>query len=285
MEIKTVGVVGCGQMGGGIVEVIAKAGYPVITREINQELLDKGLAHIRKSMDKAVQRGKLSPEDRDAAWSRIYGTLDLADFAQADFVIEAIIERMDLKQAVFGDLSNICPPTTIFASNTSSLNLAEVAATSDRPDRFLGTHFFNPAPVMPLVEIVRALATSDKTLATGQAFVISLGKKPILAKDSPGFVVNRLLIPYLIDAIRVFEHGLASRDDIDKGMKLGAGHPMGPLELCDYIGLDTMLYVADVLYEELGDAWLKAPPLLRRMVAAGYLGRKSGRGFYDYNKS
>jgi len=284
MEIKTVGVVGCGQMGGGIVEVVAKAGYQVITREINQELLDKGLAHIRKSMDKAVQRGKLSAEERDAAWSRIHGTLDLADFAEADFVVEAIIERMALKKAVFGELSNICPPATIFASNTSSLNLAEVAASSDRPDRFLGVHFFNPAPVMPLVEIVRALATSDETLATVQAFVVSLDKKPILAKDSPGFVVNRLLIPYLIDAIRVFEQGLASRDDIDKGMKLGAGHPMGPLELCDYIGLDTMLYVADVLYEEMGDAWLKAPPLLRRMVAAGYLGRKSGKGFYDYNR-
>ncbi len=284
MEIKTVGIVGCGQMGGGIVEVVAKAGYQVITREINQELLDKGLEHVRKSMDRAVRRGKLSEGDRDAALGRIHGTLDLADFKNADIVIEAIIERMDLKKSVFGELSRVCPPETIFASNTSSLNLAEIAASTDRPNQFLGIHFFNPAPVMPLVEIVRALATSDETLETAQAFVNSLGKSPILAKDAPGFVVNRLLIPYLVDAIRVYEQGLASRDDIDKGMKLGAGHPMGPLELCDYVGLDTMLYVADVLHDELGDPWLAAPPLLRRMVAGGYLGRKSGKGFYDYNR-
>lgn len=283
MDIKTVGVVGCGLMGSGIAEVVARAGYRVLVTEYNQDLLDQGLARIRTSLGRGVSRQKLSQAEADATLARLHGTLELAEFEACDLVVEAIIEKLEPKAEMFRRLDGICPPETILASNTSSLNVTSLAAATQRPDRVLGTHFFNPVPVLPLLEIVRALTTSDETLARVRAWGESLGKTVVVAKDSPGFIVNRLLIPYLIDAIRVYEQDLASREDIDNAMKLGANHPMGPLTLSDYVGLDTLLFVADVLYEEYGEPRLLAPPLLRRMVAAGHLGRKSGKGFYDYS--
>lgn len=283
MDIKTVGVVGCGLMGSGIAEVVARAGYRVLVTEYNQDLLDQGLARIRASLGRGVSRQKLSQAEADATLARLHGTLELAEFEACDLVVEVIIEKLEPKAEMFRRLDGICPPETILASNTSSLNVTSLAAATQRPDRVLGTHFFNPVPVLPLLEIVRALTTSDETLARVRAWGESLGKTVVVAKDSPGFIVNRLLIPYLIDAIRVYEQDLASREDIDNAMKLGANHPMGPLTLSDYVGLDTLLYVADVLYEEYGEPRLLAPPLLRRMVAAGHLGRKSGKGFYDYS--
>ncbi len=282
MDIRTVGVVGCGQMGSGIVEVVARAGYEVIVLEVNDEFLQRGLARVQASMERAVKRGKMTAEERDSAWARIRGTTNMDDFHECELVIEAAIEQLDIKQNIFKELDDITPKEALLASNTSSISLTALAAATSRPDKVLGLHFFNPAPVMPLVEIVRAVTTSDESVAIAQRFVDSLGKKPVLAKDTPGFIVNRLLVPYLIDAIRMYEQGLASKEDIDSAMKLGANHPMGPLQLSDFIGLDTLLYVAEVLYEELAEPRLAPPPLLRRMVAAGFLGRKSGRGFYEY---
>lgn len=282
MDIRTVGVVGCGQMGSGIVEVVARAGYEVIVLEVNDEFLQRGLARVQASMERAVKRGKMTAEERDSAWARIRGTTNMDDFHECELVIEAAIEQLDIKQNIFKELDDITPKEALLASNTSSISLTALAAATSRPDKVLGLHFFNPAPVMPLVEIVRAVTTSDESVAIAQHFVDSLGKKPVLAKDTPGFIVNRLLVPYLIDAIRMYEQGLASKEDIDSAMKLGANHPMGPLQLSDFIGLDTLLYVAEVLYEELAEPRLAPPPLLRRMVAAGFLGRKSGRGFYEY---
>ncbi len=282
MDIRTVGVVGCGQMGSGIVEVVARAGYEVVVLEVNDEFLQRGLARVQASMERAVKRGKMTDDERDAAWHRIRGTTNLDDFHTCQFVIEAAIEQLEIKQGIFRDLDEVTPKEALLASNTSSISLTALAAVTRRPAQVLGLHFFNPAPVMPLVEIVRAMTTGDATVEVARAFVESLGKKPVLARDTPGFIVNRLLVPYLIDAIRLYEQGLASREDIDAAMKLGANHPMGPLQLSDFIGLDTLLYVADVLYEELAEPRLAPPPLLRRMVAAGFLGRKSGRGFYTY---
>ncbi len=282
MDIRTVGVIGCGQMGSGIVEVVARAGYEVWVLEVNDELLQKGLSRVQASMARAVKRGKMSEAEKEAAWKRIHGTLNLDDFHRCDLVIEAAVERLEVKQDIFRQLDEITPDHALLASNTSSISLTALAAATQRPDRVLGLHFFNPAPVMPLVEVVRAVTTSDETVEIARAFAQSLGKTPVLAKDAPGFIVNRLLVPYLIDAIRAYEQGLASKEDIDTAMKLGANHPMGPLELSDFIGLDTLLYVAEVLYEELAEPRLAPPPLLRRMVAAGHLGRKTGRGFYEY---
>jgi len=282
MEIKTVGVVGCGLMGSGIAEVCARAGYQVIVREVNDQLLQKGLGRIQKSMSKGVSRGKLTQEEMDAAWARIKGTTDMADLAPCDLVIEAVIENMEVKKQVFAELDRLLAPHAIIASNTSSLCITEMAAVTQRPDKVLGIHFFNPVPVMPLIEFVRTILTSDETMQVAQQFAQSLGKTTVTAPDQPGFIVNRLLVPYLLDAVRIYEAGLASREDIDTAIKLGLNHPMGPLTLLDFVGLDTCLFIADAMYEEFKDPRYAAPPLLRRMVLAGHLGRKSGKGFYDY---
>ncbi|MBI5291517.1 MAG: 3-hydroxybutyryl-CoA dehydrogenase [Chloroflexi bacterium] len=282
MDIKTVGVVGCGLMGAGIVETCARAGYSVVVREVNDGLLQAGLKRIESSLSKAVERGKLTPEARAATWARIKGATTLDDLAGSDLVIEAVIENMALKKEVFSALDRLCPPHTILSSNTSSLSITEMAAATRRPGQVIGLHFFNPVPVMPLLEIVRALLTGDDTLEFAKSFGASLSKTTIVAKDTPGFIVNLLLIPFLLDAIRALESGKATREDIDTGVKLGLNHPMGPLTLGDFVGLDTTLFVADAIYEELKDPRYAAPTLLRRMVMAGRLGRKSGAGFYDY---
>ena len=282
MEIKKIGVVGCGLMGSGIAEVCARSGYDVVVREVNDELLQKGLDRIRKSMAKGVQRGKLTQEEMDAALARIQGTTKMEDFAPCDLVIEAVVEKMEVKKQVFAELDAICPPHAILASNTSSLCITEMASVTKRPDKVLGMHFFNPPPIMPLLELVRTILTSDETLRTAQEFGKSVGKTTVVAKDTPGFIVNLLLVPYLLDAVRALENGVATKEDIDTAIKLGLHHPMGPLTLLDFIGLDTTLYIAEAMYEEFKDPRYAPPPLLRRMVLAGHLGRKSGRGFYEY---
>ncbi|MCO6451039.1 MAG: 3-hydroxybutyryl-CoA dehydrogenase [Caldilineales bacterium] len=284
MNIQTIGVIGCGLMGSGIVEVAAKSGFDVIVGELNQEFLDTGMARIHKSLERAQSKGKLTEKEASAALARMSGTIKSEDFAPADLVIEAVTEDLELKQRIFSRLDQVTQPDVILASNTSSISIAAIAAATNRPDKVLGMHFFNPVPVMALLELVRGSLTSDETLATAQAFGERLGKTTVVAKDSPGFIVNRLLIPYIVDAIGLYEAGLASKEDIDAGVKLGLAHPMGPLTLADLVGLDTTLAVADVLYEEYGEPRFKAPPLLRQMVTAGLLGRKSGRGFYDYRQ-
>lgn len=282
MKIKKVGVIGCGLMGSGIVEVCARAGYEVIVREVNDELLQKGLGRIQQSMSKGVQKGKMTQEEMDAAWKRIKGTTNLSDMAACDIAIEAAIENMAIKKSIFAELDGILPPHAILASNTSSLCVTEMASVTKRGDKVLGIHFFNPVPVMPLIEFVRTILTSDETMSIAHEFGASLGKTMVTAKDTPGFIVNRLLVPYLLDAVRIYEEGLASKEDIDTAIKLGLNHPMGPLTLLDFVGLDTTLFIADAMYEEYKDPRYAAPPLLRRMVLAGRLGRKSGKGFYDY---
>lgn len=283
MEIKKVGVVGCGLMGSGIVETCARAGYQVVVREVNDEFLQKGLDRVQKSMSRGVQKGKLTQADMDAAWGRIRGTTALTDMADCDIAIEAAVENMEIKKGVFAELDGVLPPQAILASNTSSLCVTEMASVTKRGDKVLGIHFFNPVPVMPLIEFVRTILTSDETMAIAHEFGASLGKTMVTAKDTPGFIVNRLLIPYILDAVRIYENGLASREDIDTAIKLGLNHPMGPLTLLDFVGLDTTLFIADAMYEEYKDPRYAAPPLLRRMVLAGHLGRKSGKGFYDYS--
>jgi 3-hydroxybutyryl-CoA dehydrogenase len=283
MEIKKVGVVGCGLMGSGIVEACARAGYKVVVREVSAPLLQGGLNRIQQSLSKAVARGKASQEEVDQALARIQGTLVLADMAGCDLVVEAAIENMGVKKETFAELDALLPPHAILASNTSSLCITEMASVTKRGDKVLGIHFFNPVPVMPLIEFVRTILTSDETMAIAHQFGASLGKTMVTAKDTPGFIVNRLLIPYLLDAVRVYEDGLATKEDIDTGIKLGLNHPMGPLTLLDFVGLDTALFIADAMFEEFKDSRYAAPPLLRRMVLAGHLGRKSGKGFYDYH--
>ena len=282
--VKTIGVVGCGLMGAGIVETCARAGYSVIVREVNDELLQRGLKRIGASMAKGVEKGKLAQADMDAAMARIAGTLSLADFKGCDLVVEAAVENMDLKKTIFTELDTICRPDAILASNTSSLCVTEMAAATERPDKVLGLHFFNPVPVMPLLEIVRALLTSDETVELGRALGDRLGKTVVVAKDRPGFIANLLFVPYALDAIRWLDAGLASKEEIDTTMKLGFNHPMGPFTLLDFVGLDTLLFIADAMYAEFKDPRYAAPPLLRRMVQAGLFGRKSGRGFYTYTK-
>ncbi|MBN1661844.1 MAG: 3-hydroxybutyryl-CoA dehydrogenase [Anaerolineae bacterium] len=282
MEIKTVGVVGCGLMGSGIAEVCARAGYGVVVREAEQGFLDAGLGRIQRSVGKAVQRGKMEQAEADEALGRILGTLDLADMAACDLVVEAVTENMALKKEIFGTLDKILAPHAILSSNTSSLSVTEMASVTGRGDKVLGIHFFNPVPVMPLIEFVRTILTSDETMETARAFGASLEKTMVTAKDTPGFIVNRLLIPYLLDAVRVYENGLATKEDIDTAIKLGLNHPMGPLTLLDFVGLDTCLFIADAMYDEYKDGRYAAPPLLRRMVLAGQMGRKSGQGFYTY---
>jgi 3-hydroxybutyryl-CoA dehydrogenase len=280
--VDTVGVVGCGLMGSGIAEVCARAGYRVIVREISKDLLANGLGRVQQSLEKAVARGKVTREQADQAWSLIDGTLDLAGFAECDLVVEAAIENMAVKKDLFCELDGILPPSAILASNTSSLCITEMASVTGRADKVLGIHFFNPVPVMPLIEFVQTILTSRETMEVAHRFGASLGKTMVTAKDTPGFIVNRLLIPYLLDAARAFEQGLATREDIDTAIKLGLNHPMGPLTLLDFVGLDTCLFIADAMYEEYRDSRYAAPPLLRRMVLAGHLGRKAGKGFYDY---
>jgi 3-hydroxybutyryl-CoA dehydrogenase len=283
MEIRKIGICGVGQMGAGIAEVAAKAGVEVIAREVNDDLLQKGLGRIEKSLAKAVEKGKLVAASKSAILGKIHGTTNLDDLADCDLVCEAIIENMDEKLKVWRALDRIVKKDAIFASNTSSLSITEMAAVTNRRGQFCGLHFFNPVPVMKLVEIVKALDTSDATYQTARGFAEKLGKVVVTCKDRPGFVVNVLLVPYLLDAIRTLQDEVATREDIDTCMKLGCGHPMGPLELTDFIGLDTIYYIAEILFDEFKDHHYATPPLLKSMVKAGYLGRKSGRGFYQYN--
>ena len=282
MAIRSIGVVGCGLMGGGIAQTCAQSGYEVIVREVNQELLDKGLARIYSAWDMMATKGKLTKGQVDENRSRLHGTLNLEDFADCDLVIEAVIENMEEKLRLFPALDRIVKPEAILLTNTSSLKVTQMGAVTHRPQKVCGLHFFNPAPVMKLVEVVQTISSSEDTIEVVKQFAISLGKTPVLAKDTAGFIVNFLLIPYLIAAIRMLENGQASRDDIDSAMKLGCGYPMGPFTLLDYVGLDTTLWAAEAIYEEYKDPLYAPPPLLRRMVQSGMYGKKSGRGFYDY---
>jgi 3-hydroxybutyryl-CoA dehydrogenase len=283
MAIKTVGVVGCGLMGSGVAQVSAQAGYKTIVREVNDELLKKGLAKIDGFLSKSVEKGKITAEQKAAVMGNLSGTTKLIDLKDCDIIIEAAVENINLKKEIFGELDKVCPAATILASNTSSLTITEMAAATKRPDRFVGLHFFNPVPLMKLVEVVRTIATSQETFDAAFAFGKSLGKEPITCKDNSGFVVNLLLVPYLLDAIRAVENGVASIEDIDKGMMLGCGYPMGPLTLLDFVGLDTTYFIAEIMFNEYRQEKYAAPPLLRKMVLAGYLGKKSGKGFYDYS--
>ncbi len=284
MGIKKIGVVGCGQMGAGVTQVCAQAGYQVIVSEINSELLNKGLKFIDSRLGRDVEKGRLSSQDKDDILNRIKGTTDTKDFADRDLVIEAAIENMDLKKKIFAELDKICPKHAILATNTSCLSIIDVAMVTSRPDKVLGMHFFNPVPVMKLLEIVKTIATSDETLEAGQAFGNSLGKVIVIAKDTPGFIVNCLLIPYLLNAVRMLAAGVATKEDIDTGITLGLNHPIGPLALSDLIGNDTVLFIANGLYDEFKEPQYAPPSLLRKMVTAGRLGRKTGKGFYEYNK-
>ncbi|MBV9149263.1 MAG: 3-hydroxybutyryl-CoA dehydrogenase [Candidatus Eremiobacteraeota bacterium] len=281
-EIRKVGVCGAGLMGNGIAQTCAVGGFDVALMEIADAPLQKGMASIAKSLDKFVEKEKLSRSDRDAAFGRIAATTSLTDLKDCDLIIEAIIENVDAKVKLFKQLDDLLGAEAILCSNTSSLCIIEIAAATKRPDRVAGLHFFNPVPIMKLVEVVKTIATSQATIDALYEFARRLGKEPILAKDTPGFIVNRLLVPYLLYAIRVYEEGLATREDIDKGMKLGCGYPMGPLELLDFVGLDTTYYIAQIMFDEFKDPLMAPPTLLKRMVLAGQYGRKSGKGFYDY---
>jgi 3-hydroxybutyryl-CoA dehydrogenase len=282
MEIKTVGVLGCGLMGSGIAQVCAASGYRTIVREVNDSFIEKGLARIRKFLDDGVAKGKMAAEARDRTLAHLSGTTTFEALKDCDLIVEAIVENAGEKKQTYTALERIAADRTIFVSNTSSLCITELAATTKRPDRFGGLHFFNPVPIMKLVEVIRALTTSDETYRTVFAFAKSLGKEPITAPDRPGFIVNRLLVPYLLDAIRAYENGLGSLEDIDAGMTLGCGHPMGPFTLLDFVGLDTTYYIANIMFDEFREPAYAPPPLLKRMVMAGRLGRKSGQGFYKY---
>jgi len=283
MDIKKVGVVGAGLMGAGIAQVCAVAGYKAAVREISKELLDKGLGKIEGFLAKSVEKGKMSVQEKDAALKNLTGTTNLDDLKDCHLVIEAVTEDIKLKKEIFAHLDKICPAASIFASNTSSLTVTEMASATKRPEKFVGLHFFNPVPVMKLVEVVRTIQTSKETFDTAFKFARSVGKEPIACKDNSGFVVNLLLVPYLLAAIRAVENGVASIEDIDKGMTLGCGHPMGPLTLLDFVGIDTTYYIANIMFDEYRTPEYAPPPLLKKMVMAGYYGRKSGKGFYDYS--
>ncbi len=282
MAIRKVGVLGCGLMGAGIAEVAAKAGCDVVVREVSRELLDKGMGRLRGSLDKAVEKGKLEGAARDAALARLTGTTEIADLGDCDLVVEAIVESLDEKKKTFAALDAVAKPGAIFASNTSSLTVTQLAVATQRPERFLGLHFFNPVPVMKLVEVVRTLLSDEAVVAEITEWCRAIGKTPVACKDNSGFIVNRLLVPYLLDAIRALEEGVGTVADIDEGMKLGCGYPMGPFTLLDFVGLDTTYYIANIMFEEYREKRFAPPPLLKQMVQAGRLGRKSGRGFYDY---
>ena len=282
MSIARVGVVGGGLMGSGIAQVAAQAGIATTLRELTEPLVQRARANITRSLDKSIEKGKLTADARDAALSRLTTTTRLDDLAACDVVIEAVVEDLDVKNALWRELNAHCAADTVFASNTSSLTIAAMATASGRPDRLVGLHFFNPVPLMRLVEVVRTLTTSDATFDRAMTLVRQLGKQPVVARDSSGFVVNRLLIPYMLDAIRALENGVGTITDIDAGMQLGAGHPMGPFTLLDFVGLDTVERVAEVMFDEYREQRFAPPPLLRRLVRAGHLGRKAGRGFYDH---
>jgi 3-hydroxybutyryl-CoA dehydrogenase len=282
-EIRRVGVLGCGLMGSGIAQVAATAGRETIVRDVSQQIWDRARGGIEKSLAKFVEKGKLPAADRDAALKRLTFTTATIDLKGCDIVVEAITEDLELKNVLWKELDAICPPHTIFASNTSSLTIAAMAAATKRADRFVGLHFFNPVPLMQLVEVVRAVTTSEETFRRAFAFARSLGKEAVAAKDNSGFIVNLLLVPYLLDAIRAVEHGVGSVPDIDKAMQLGCGHPMGPLTLLDFVGLDTTYRIAEIMFTEYREQKYAPPPLLKRMVTAGLMGRKSGKGFYDYS--
>jgi 3-hydroxybutyryl-CoA dehydrogenase len=283
MEIRKVGVLGCGLMGSGIAEVCARAGYTTVVREVSQEVVDKGLAKIKGSLGKAVEKGKLEAGQRDEALGRLSGTVDVGGLADCDLIVEAIVESLDEKKKTFSALDQVVKEGAIFASNTSSLTITQIAMFTRRPEQFVGLHFFNPVPVMKLVEVVRTLLTSEQVYESAFAFARAIGKEPIAASDNSGFIVNRLLVPYLLDAIRALEEGVGSVEDIDKGMQLGCGYPMGPFTLLDFVGLDTTYYIANIMFEEYREKRFAPPPLLKQMVLAGRLGKKSGRGFYDHS--
>jgi len=283
MAIEKLGVVGCGLMGSGIAQTAVQAGLQVTVREVSTELIDKGFANIDKSLARLVQRGTLSAADRDAARKRLRPTTKLEDLAGCDLIIEAITEQLEPKKELFRALDGFCPPQTIYASNTSSLSITEMAVATRRPERFVGLHFFNPVPIMKLAEVIRTIATDPKVYEEAAALAVRMGKTAVRTSDRTGFVVNRLLVPYLLDAVRALEEGVASIPDIDQAMKLGCGHPMGPLTLLDFVGLDTTYYIANIMFDEFKERRFSPPPLLKRMVMAGWNGRKTGRGFYDYS--
>jgi len=282
-DVQRVGVLGCGLMGSGIAQVAAVAGYETRIRDIDQPILDRAKAGIEKSLAKFVEKGKLQSADRDAALQRLSFTTVTSDLKSCDIVVEAVTEDLELKNSLWKELDGLCGAGTIFASNTSSLTIAAMAAATKRADRFVGLHFFNPVPLMQLVEVVRTVTTSEATFKRAFAFARSLGKEPVAAKDNSGFIVNLLLVPYLLDAIRALEHGVASVTDIDKAMQLGCGYPMGPLTLLDFVGLDTTYKIAEIMFAEYREQRYAPPPLLKRMVLAGMYGKKAGKGFYDYS--
>ncbi|HXT77610.1 MAG TPA: 3-hydroxybutyryl-CoA dehydrogenase [Candidatus Eisenbacteria bacterium] len=283
MAIQKVGVVGCGLMGSGIAQVCAQAGFTTVVREVSPEIVDKGFKGIEKNLARLVEKGALTEAQKTDIRGRMTGTTALEDLKDCDLVVEAIIEQLPAKRELFAKLDAMCPPSAIFASNTSSLTITEISTATKRPERFVGLHFFNPVPVMKLVEVVRTIATDEKVYEEMVAFGAKLGKTAVRAHDSTGFIVNRLLVPYLLDSIRALEEGVGSIEDIDNSMKLGCGHPMGPLTLLDFVGLDTTYYIANIMFEEFREKRFASPPLLKRMVLAGWNGRKAGRGFYDYS--
>jgi 3-hydroxybutyryl-CoA dehydrogenase len=282
MAIQNVGVVGCGLMGSGIAQVAAASGFATVVSEVSAELLAKGLTSIDKNLNRLAEKGSITETVKNEIRGRLKGTTKIEDLKDCDVIVEAIIEQLPAKRELFGALDALCPATTIFASNTSSLTITEIATATRRPQRFVGLHFFNPVPVMKLVEVVRTIATEPAVYEEMVAFGTKLGKTPVRAHDSTGFMVNRLLVPYLLDAIRALEEGVGSIEDIDNSMKLGCGHPMGPLTLLDFVGLDTTYYISQIMFDEFKERRFAAPPLLKRLVLAGWNGRKTGRGFYDY---
>lgn len=281
-DVRVVGVLGCGLMGSGIAQVCAQAGYRTVVREVDQAAVDAGLSRIGRFLDDGVARGKMTPEARDAALGRLGGTARFEDLAESDLVVEAIVENVDAKKAAFAAVEAVVGPETILCSNTSSVCITELAAATSRPDRFVGLHFFSPVPLMPLVEVIRGLSTAEAAFERVAAFARSLGKQPVTAPDRPGFIVNRLLIPYLLSAVRAYEQGCGTLEDIDAAMTRGCGHPMGPFALADFIGLDTTWHIANIMFEEFRDPAYAPPPLLKRLVLAGRLGRKTGHGFFKY---
>ncbi len=280
--MKSIGVVGCGLMGSGIAQVCAQAGYRTTVVEANDSLLKKGMERITKSLEKAIEKGKLTAAEAEQTKSNIRGATRLDDLSDCELVIEAVIENVDEKKKVFKELDRITKPNALLATNTSSVCVIELAAVTKRPDKVVGLHFFNPVPVMKLVEVVKTIATSDAAVAQCREFVVSVKKEPITCPDTTAFVVNKLLVPYLLEAVRMFEEGRVSREDIDKAMQLGCGYPMGPLTLLDFVGIDTTYYIANIMFDEFKDARYAAPPLMKRMVLAGHWGKKVGKGFYDY---
>jgi len=282
VEIRKIGVIGCGQMGGGIAQVCAQAGLDVVVTDAAQAFLDKGLSTLKANLAKGVERGKMAKEQMDGIVSRIHPTMNMADFANCDIVIEAAVENLELKKKIFADLDKVCQPSTIISTNTSSISVISIAVATKRLDKIVGLHFFNPVPMMKLLEIVRTIAVSEETMDICKKFGEKIGKQVVIAKDTPGFIVNYLMIPFVLEAIRLYEHGVASKEDIDNACIMGLNHPLGPLALADLIGLDTVMFIAESVYSELKDPRWVSPLMLKSMVAAGWLGRKTKKGFYSY---